>query len=115
MLTLLVSAALALPNGPALSLDAMTVPDAVGLNGQVVLVTVTVKQPPDTSFGWTVAGIEVGGVERGVQMPGKWDVRQGDVITAVGVLKVVNTPGGVVNGQAVPACVSIVVVGARVR
>ncbi len=58
---------------------------------------------------------ELGNVERGVQMPGRWDVSQGDTVTVIGVLKVVTTPAAVVKGQNVPASTSLVVVGVRVR
>ncbi len=50
-----------------------------------------------------------------VMLPGRWDVSQGDKLTAIGVLKVITTPAAVVNGQNVPATTSIVVVGVRVR
>ncbi len=77
MIPLLVSAAMAIPNGSAVSLDTLTVAEAVSLHGQLVRVTVTASQPPDTFAGWTFAGCEVGNVERSVQFLGKWNVSQG--------------------------------------
>lgn len=115
MLTLLFTVAHGLAHGPALPLDKITVGDAASLHGQVVRVTCPAGQPPYTFAGWTVTGVEVGGVEMGVQFYGQVDINQGETVTALGVLRVVKTPAAVVNGQFVPAATSVVVVGVRVR
>lgn len=65
--------------------------------------------------GWTVTGVDKGGVELGVQLLGGPDIDRGETVTAVGVLRVVNTPPAVVNGVNVPAATSVVVVGVRVK
>lgn len=114
-MTLLLLIALGLASGPALPLDKMTVGDAASLHGQVVRVTVPASQPPYTFAGWTVTGVEVGGVEFGVQLFGTVDIDQGETVRAVGVLRVVTIPAAVVNGQNVPASTSVVVVGVRVK
>ena len=101
--------------GHALPLDKMSVGDSACLHGQVVRVTCPATAPPYTLGGWMVTGVEVGGVEFGVQLLGGPDIDQGEEITVVGVLKVTTTPATWVNGRQVPACTSVVVVGVRVR
>ncbi len=115
MLPLLLAVAHALPNGPALPLDKMTVGDAASLHGQVVRVTCPASQPPSTFAGWTTTGVEIGDVEFGVQLLGTVDIDRDETVTALGVLRVTTTPATVVNGMNVPACTSVVVVGVRVK
>lgn len=62
-----------------------------------------------------MTGVEVGGVEMAVQLLGGPDIDQGETITAVGVLRVVNAPATVVNGMQVLAATSVVVIGVRVK
>lgn len=50
-----------------------------------------------------------------VQLLGGPDIDQGETITAVGVLRVVNAPATVVNGMQVLAATSVVVIGVRVK
>lgn len=71
--------------------------------------------PVDEFRGWTVARVVAGGVERMAVVPNGAGAWQGDTLTVVGVLRVVNTPAAVVNGQNVPAFTSVVVTGVRVR
>ena len=115
MYPLLLNVVLGLGVGPTVDLNKMTVGDAVSLHGQMVRASLDVGQPTYTQGGWTVAGCEVANVERGVMLPGRWQVDQGDNVTVLGRLKVVTTPAAVVNGQNVPAMTSVVVVGVRVR
>lgn len=115
MLLTLTALAHGLTHGPAVQLDTMTVGDAASLHGQVVRVTCPATAPADTCAGWTTTGVEVGGVEMVVQLAGQVDIRRGETVTAVGVLKVRVIPTAVVNGVEVPAATSVVVVGMRVK
>lgn len=116
MFPIVLAVAHGLAHGPAIELDKLTAGDAASLHGQIVRVTCPATAPADTFAGWTTTGVEVGGVEMVAQMAGTVDIKRGETVTALGVLKVRTSPAAVVNGQQVPAATSVVVVvGVRVK
>ncbi len=115
MFPLALNVSLGLGVGPTVDLNTITVTDAASLHGQVVRAVLEVGQPVDTFGRWTIAGVEVAGVERGVRVPNGGGVWQGDTLTVVGVLAVVSHPAAVVNGVEVPAATEVRVVGLRAK
>lgn len=104
-----------LSTGPALDLDAVTLPQAAVFDGRAVRASVTVVNPPDAVGRWTVTGDDTGATSRAVVVPKDLTLARGDVVTVVGVLEVIRHPAAEVNGEKVPGWDEVRVTGWRVR
>ena len=93
-----------------LSLDTITVERARMLHGKLVVASFLVAKPNYTLRGRTILGAadRDDGAERGAVLEGRrFDIGEGERVTMVGMLRVIDHPPCVVNRQFVPGWVEI--------
>jgi hypothetical protein len=96
-------------------LDRMSVAQAWGNNGRLVVTTFTISCPPDTHGDVSIIGAGWDEVERGAYVSKDLLLDKGQEVTVVGVLRVKVHPPAWVNGQRVPVWTEIWIEGVAWR